>query len=216
MEPHHDSTRKTDTYKLMPTPVQEQTLETVWWRGRERDTAGLQERNEAYERCGVSVPFALQSAQVPAIKEVRPEYREIHAPVLPDVLHRLETAKAVAAVFRRVKAGARPGSPRFQGKDRENSFTYPQVGVHGGAVLEGEMLSVSKIGRIPMRLHRPLQGTPKTVTVSREADGWYVCISCAEVPTEPLPLTGNETGIDMGLKVFLITAAGEIVEHPRQ
>ena len=64
-------------------------------------------------------------------------------------------------------------------------------------------------------MHRPLLGTPKTVTIIREADGWYAAISCAEVPTQPLPLTGQETGIDVGLKVFLITAEGEAVENPR-
>ena len=66
-----------------------------------------------------------------------------------------------------------------------------------------------------MHWSRTVQGTIKTVTVSREADGWYVCCSCAEVPTHPLPLTGRETGIDVGLKVFLITADGELVENPR-
>jgi putative transposase len=60
-----------------------------------------------------------------------------------------------------------------------------------------------------------VQGTIKTVTLSREADGWYVCFSCAEVPTVPLPLTGQETGIDVGLKVFLVTADGQLVENPR-
>jgi putative transposase len=35
------------------------------------------------------------------------------------------------------------------------------------------------------------------------------------VPTAPLPRTGYETGVDVGLKVFLITAAGEVVDHPR-
>jgi putative transposase len=82
-------------------------------------------------------------------------------------------------------------------------------------VLDGGILSLSKIGRIPIRLHRPLQGISKTVTISREADGWYTCISCAEVPIQPLPLTGHETGIDVGLKVFLVTADGEMVENPR-
>jgi putative transposase len=77
------------------------------------------------------------------------------------------------------------------------------------------MLSLSKVGRIRLRRHRPLQGIPKTVAISREADGRYACISCAEVPIEPLPLTGQETGIDVGLKVFLITAAGEVVDNPR-
>jgi putative transposase len=117
------------------------------------------------------------------------------------------------AFFRRLKQGKQPGYPRFQGRNRYNSFTYPQYG--GGAALDGGLLNLSKIGRIRVQLHRPLAGTPKTVTISREADGWYACISCAEVPTQPLPLTGHETGIDVGLKVFLITAEGETIENPR-
>jgi putative transposase len=208
--------RKTFKYKLMPTPEQEQAMATVVCRCRELYNAGLQERKAAWEKCGVSVSFAMQSAQLPAIKQVRPEYRDLNAQVLQDVLHRLD--KAFAAFFRRVKAGARPGYPRFQGTDRYNSFTYPQMGAHGehgGAVLDGGMLILSKLGRIRLRLHRPLAGTAKTVTISHEADGWYACISCAEVPVEPLPATGHETGIDMGLKVFLITANGEVIANPR-
>jgi putative transposase len=60
-----------------------------------------------------------------------------------------------------------------------------------------------------------MAGTSKTVTVSKEADGWYASFSCAEVPAEPLPRTGNETGLDVGLPVFLISADGQIVETPR-
>ena len=82
-------------------------------------------------------------------------------------------------------------------------------------MLDGGVLSLSKIGRIPVRLHRPLAGMPKTVTISKEAAGWYVSFSCAEVPAEPLPLTRRETGIDVGLKVFLVTADGEYIENPR-
>jgi putative transposase len=82
-------------------------------------------------------------------------------------------------------------------------------------VLDGGVLSLSKIGRIAVRVHRPLEGAPKTVTLSREADGWYASICCAEVPILPLPPTGRETGIDVGLKVFLVTADGTAVENPR-
>ena len=211
MEEH--GVHKTFKYKLMPTPAQAQALEHVLWRCRELYNAGLHERKAAWEKCHVSVTFTRQSEQLPDIKEVRPEYRDINAQVLQDVLHRVD--KAFAAFFRRVRAGEKPGYPRFQGKNRYNSFTYPQLGVHGGAALDGRILSLAKIGRISLRLHRPLLGTPKTVTIIREADGWYACISCAEVPVQPLPLTGQQTGIDVGLKVFLVTAEGEIVENPR-
>ncbi len=109
----------------------------------------------------------------------------------------------------------RPAIPASRAGTAITASPYPQVGEHGGAILDGGILSLSKIGRIPMRLHRPLHGTPKTVTISKEADGWYASISCAEVPIEPMPLTGKETGIDVDLKVFLVTAGGEYVENPR-
>jgi putative transposase len=136
---------------------------------------------------------------------------EDHSQVLQDVLLRVD--RAYQAFFRRIQQGETPGYPRYQGANRYHAFTYPQYG--NGAMLDGGLLSLSKIGRISLQLHRPLEGVPKTVTVSKEADGWYMCFSCTEVPVRPLPPTGRETGIDMGLKMFLVTAEGELVENPR-
>ena len=48
------------------------------------------------------------------------------------------------------------------------------------SAFDGGLLGLPKIGRIPIWLHRPLEGDPKTVTVSKEADGWYTCFSRAE------------------------------------
>ena len=140
-----------------------------------------------------------------------PEYSTLHSHVLQDVLARLE--KTYHAFFRRVATGEQPGFPRFHGKDRYHSFTSKEYG--NGARLDNGALVLAKIGRIAVRWSRPIQGAIKTVTISKAADGWYVSFSCAEVPTEPLPLTGNETGIDVGLQVFLITADGQPVENPR-
>src|SRR5258707_14161456 len=165
MEHHTNTIRKTFKYRLTPTPDQEQALETVLWRCRELYNAGIEERKAAWQKCGVSMNFAMQSAQLPGIKAVCPEYRDINAQVLQDVLDRLD--KAFQAFFRRAKAGEWPGYPRFQGRDRYHSFTYPQVGVHGGARLANGCLVLAKIGRIRVRWHRPLAGTPKTVTVSK-------------------------------------------------
>jgi hypothetical protein len=125
MEQQSDSVRKTFKYKLLPTPEQERMLETVVWRCRELSNAGLEERKAAWERCGVSVTFAMQSAQLPAIKEVRQEYNDINAQVLQDVLHRLD--KAFAACFRRVTAGAHPRLSVLwlgAGPRRERGATY--------------------------------------------------------------------------------------------
>jgi putative transposase len=132
--------------------------------------------------------------------------------VLQDVLARLD--KTYQAFFRRLANGEKPGFPRFQGRNRWHSFMYKEFG--NGVSLDNGYLVLSKIGRINVHWSRPIEGTIKTVTISKEADGWYACFSCVDVPVETLPLSGEETGIDVGLKVFLVTAEGKARENPRQ
>jgi putative transposase len=207
-----ESVRKTYRYRLKPTPEQARVLDTVVLRCRTLYNVALEQRKTWWGHGqGTSATYYQQATELPDLKAACREYSEVHSQVLQDVLRRVD--KAYHAFFRRVANGETPGYPRFQGATRYHSFTYPQYG--HGAVLDGGMLNLSKIGRIPVRIHRPLAGTPKTVTISREADGWYVSFSCAEVPIEQLPLTGKETGIDVGLKVFLVTAEGEQVDNPR-
>jgi putative transposase len=203
--------RKTFKYKLKPTREQERAMAFVVRRCRELYNAALQERKEAWEKRGVSVTLAGQSAQLPEIKEVRPDYRDIHSQVLQDVLTRLD--RAFQAFFRCIREGNTRGYPRFQGVNRYHSFTYKQFG--NGATLDNGFLILSKIGRVAMRWSRPLEGTPKTVTISLEADGWYACISCADVPAQPVDLTGQATGIDVGLESFATLADGATVHNPR-
>jgi putative transposase len=216
-----ESLRKAYKYKLKPTPEQERQLEQTLWRCRMLYNTALEQRITAYRRCGVTLTCYQQQAELPEVKEAFPEYAAIHSQVLQDVLTRLD--KTYQTFFRRVtarKTGQTPravGFPRYQGRNRYHSFTYKQYGI--GARLDmshdNGFLVLSKIGRVAVRWSRPLEGAPKTVTIAREADGWYAIISCADVSAHPLPPTGQETGIDVGLKVFLITADGLMVENPR-
>jgi putative transposase len=202
---------KTYKEKLRPTPAQERTLEQVLWRCRTLYNTALEQRIFLWRQRGLSMSRYAQEAELKTLRAELPEYRALHSHVVQDVLARLE--KTYLAFFRRVANGEQPGFPRFHGKDRYHSFTYKEYG--NGARLDNSYVVLSKIGRIAVRWSRPIQGTIKTITISKEADGWYVCCSCAEVPAEPLPLTGKETGIDVGLKVFLITADGDPTPNPR-
>ena len=180
-------------------------------RCRELYNAALQERRDAWYKCHKTITCAHQSAQLPQIKAVRLEYQNVHSQVLQDVLTRLD--RAFVAFFRRVQAGEKPGYPRFQHGRRYHSFTFKQFG--NGATLENGDLVLVKIGQIPVRWSRPLEGSIKTVTITQEADGWYACFACVDVPLQPLLPTGQETGIDVGLKVFLVTAEGDVIANPR-
>jgi putative transposase len=56
--------------------------------------------------------------------------------------------------------------------------------------------------------------TPKTVTLSREADGRYVPVSCADAPIQPLPPTSQELGVDPGLEAFTTLSNGTRIFSP--
>jgi putative transposase len=204
------SVRKTYKEKLRPTPAQERQLEAVLWRCRTLYNAALEQRITAWQRCHISISRYEQEAELKDIRAEMPEYAAIHSHVVQDVLARLD--RTYQAFFRRVQRGEKAGFPRFKGSNRYRSFTYKEFG--NGARLDNGSLVLSKIGRIKVQWSRPVEGTPKTVTISREADGWYMSVSCAEVPAHPLPPTGRETGIDLGIEAFATLATGERIHSP--
>jgi putative transposase len=129
--------------------------------------------------------------------------KEIHAQVLQNVLKRVE--KSMQNFFR----GS--GYPRFQGRNRYNSFTYPQSGFK----IKGEKITLSKIGDIKIVLHREIEGKIKTCTIKRDIDQWYVSFSCEiDIPIEPVEIK-TITGIDMGLKSLVTFSNGEQINPPK-
>jgi putative transposase len=204
--------RKTCKYKLKPTPDQERTFQLVLSRCRALYNAALEQRKTWWERGqGKRATLYRQRAELPDLKAACPEYDKVNAQVLQDVMLRVD--RTFEAFFQRICEGGTPGYPRFQGQGRYTSFTFPLVGEHGGARLDNGLLILSKIGRVAVRWSRPLQGTPKTITIKQEADGWYACFSCADIPIQPLPSTGQEVGIDLGIEAFATRADGARIFH---
>src|SRR5437588_12529340 len=97
-------------------------------------------------------------------------------------------------------------------KVRFNSITFPSYG--DGCKLRDNRLYIQGVGVLKVKLHRPVGGPIKTVTLKRVGLRWYVVLVC-EVAVVPLPATGQAVGIDLGLEAFLMTDAGMPVEHPQ-
>ena len=207
---HKKIMHKTFKEKLRPTPAQERELERVLWRCRDLYNAALEQRITAYQRRRVSLSRYEQEAELKEIRAEFPAYEAIHSHILQDVLARLD--RTYQAFFRRVRRGEQAGFPRFKGRTRFHSFTFKEYG--NGAHLDNGYLVLSKIGGIAVHWSRPIEGTPKTVTISKEADGWYVAISCANVPVHPLPPTRQETGLDLGIVSFATLADGTRILTP--
>jgi putative transposase len=82
--------RKAYKYKLMPTPEQALALERVLWRCRTLYNTAVDQRKTAWERCHVSITYYQQKAELPDLKRACPEFAEVHAHVLQDVILRME------------------------------------------------------------------------------------------------------------------------------
>ena len=128
--------------------------------------------------------------------------KEVYGQVLQDVLKRVDRS------FKNFFNGF--GYPRFQGRNRYNSFTYPQSGF---SIKDGK-LNLSKIGAIKIILHRPIEGIIKTCTIKKDIDQWYVSFSC-EIE-EPIPVeVKTKTGIDVGLIDLITLSNGEQIKPPK-
>jgi putative transposase len=197
-------------YRLYPSRTQErllsQTLETCrrWY------NTCLDERKTAWETEKRSIGKYAQLRKVKGLKDTNPYAAPIHSHILQVVVQDLD--KAFNAFFRRVQAGETPGYPRFKSRDRFHGFGLKEYG--NGFKLDGRRLKVSGVGRIPVRWHRPIEGAVKTVRLLHKAGQWYAAFGC-EVGASPLPPTGDEVGIDVGVHHLAALSNGQAVENPQ-
>jgi putative transposase len=170
----------------------------------------LEERIFAWKMQRHSFTFFDQQYELPEIKKLYPEYNEINAQVLQNVIERLD--RAYGFFFRRVKRNEKAGFPRFKNNNRYNSFTLKRWGWK----LEGKYLSIRNIGRFKLRLSRPIEGKIKEVIIrNTSTNKWYVCFSCNNVPPKLLPKSDNVVGLDVGIKSFLTDSESNHINNPR-
>jgi putative transposase len=113
------------------------------------------------------------------------------------------------------------GFPRFKKPNRWHSIQLRQVKIDFALAEDGKHVSIPKKlgGSLKIKLHRSIEGTPKTAHLVLRADGhWYMLIVCE---TEPQPehaataCTHVPIGIDVGLKSFLTDSEGNTIDSPR-
>jgi len=110
------------------------------------------------------------------------------------------------------RKGRKAGHPRFRSrKDNRQSVRLTR----NGFAMHGDRVYIAKVGDVRIRWSRPLPSGPSSATVIREADGRYYVSFVVERDAEPLPATGRETGIDVGLDRLAVTSDGEIIANPR-
>jgi putative transposase len=76
-------------------------------------------------------------------------------------------------------------------------------------------LTLAKMGHLRIRWSRPFASEPSTVTITKDCAGRYFATLCLDETMAPLPKSGKEVGIDLGIESLATLSTGETVPNPK-
>lgn len=196
-------------FRLYPTSEQEQHMIRTLDLCRKLYNKAKEQRETAYNQDGKTITYAMQQKELPVLKKMCPEYKEVHSQVLQDCLRRLDDA------YQRFFRGE-SGYPHYKSSDRYLSFTYPQPKAVQKTFAKQGYVNLSKIGLVKMRAHRPFNRANVTqINVKRYANQWMCNISVKAPDMEAGQSAETAVGIDVGLSSFAALSDETKVENPR-
>jgi putative transposase len=204
---------RTYRYRLLPTAKQHSALERILESQRLLYNAALQERVEAWRKASVSITYYDQCKSLTLIRADDPEgYGAVPVSLSRGPLRRLEGA--FKGFFRRIKAGATPGFPRFKPISRYHSFGFAEF---SGIRFDGRRLRFEGMpGGLGIHLHRPLPANPQFLSCQfrRDAKGWSVSLDLRH-PINPIAHQGPAIGVDVGIEKLAALSDGTCLSNPR-
>ena len=215
--------RRKLSLRLYPTPKQEALL-TAWMDlHRELYNAALQERIDCYRKTGQTITYYDQQNVLPQIKVDRPDLVPLGSHALQETLRRLD--RAFQAFFRRVKNGETPGFPRFKGRSRFKSFSYPDPAGWSWVDFPSKSgrnarTSVLRFGGMTIRARgmcRFDRFEPNDLTIQRVGAHWEASMTLRVNPADAArERTGAQIrAFDQGINDRLVFDDGESFDNPR-
>lgn len=200
-------------FRLYPNNAQRQALDRIVEIHRQLYNAALQERRMAWQKRKMSLYYSDQANQLKELRKFDEDAAWLNYSSIQQTLRRLD--KAFRAFFRRVRAGEKPGYPRYKGKRWYKSVCY----VYGDGIrLKEGRLYVQNVGLVRLFQHRaiPDDAKNKMVVLKRDNLGnWYVIFQLELPDLEAEDIIGPDVGIDMGLLSFATLSSGEHIDNPR-
>jgi putative transposase len=178
---------------------------------RQLYNAALEERIDCYRKTGRTITYIDQCAGLTVCRRELPEMAAMPLKLQRGTLKRLD--RAFMGFFRRVKAGQKPGFPRFKGWGRFNTLEWAEL---KGITFDGKRIRSKVFGSIRVHMHRPMEGEIKAVRITRDGKGWYVCFACEVDAAEQVSFNPvRSIGIKVGFGDLATLSTGEKIPTAR-
>jgi putative transposase len=200
-------------YRIYPTRQQENLINQIFGCCRFVYNYYLNERQKAYLKDGTSMSYNDCASNLTILKksEEHSFLKDADSTALQSSLKSLDSA--FDGFFRRVKSGKKPGYPKFKSK-RSHKQSYTTKNNGSTIKIVDNKIQLPKVGKVKIKLSRPIDGKILSATVSRSASGkCYVSLCCRVEKMDHLPKTDAVVGLDVGIKDFAISSDHERFEN---
>jgi putative transposase len=104
-------------------------------------------------------------------------------------------------------------APRWKRKGKDTlGLTEPHPKVWR---MVGNTLHFPKLGNLRAVVHRRLEGKPKSCTIRRDGDQWFVSIVCELDLPDPAPRIEPVVALDRGITHLIADSDGNLIENPK-
>ena len=195
-------------YRIYPNEKQKEIIAKTFGCCRFVYNKYLAQRIEAYQTNKESLSYVKCAKAMSELKDKLRWLNEVDSTALQSSLKDLDNA--YKKFFRE-----HAGFPNFKSK-KTHRHSYRSKYANGNIKYLGGYIKLPKLGLVKTKNKLIPQGRIVNATVSQEPSGkYYVSLCCVDVEIQPLPITNNALGIDLGIKEFCITSNGEFVNNPK-
>ena len=195
-------------FRLYPTDEQRTLIEKTFGCARKVYNDFLETRKTEYKHNKTSLSYTDCTKRLPVYKQGFEYMSEVDSTALQNSLRNLDAA--YQNFFKK-----RAGYPKFKSK-KDSRKSYRSTYVNGNIQLFEKAIKLPKLGLVPCRVSRKIQGRIINATVEKRPSGnYYVAICCKDVNIPALPKTGKNVGIDVGISSFANTSDGVVIDNPQ-
>jgi putative transposase len=172
-------------------------------------------RKELYSTEQKTLNYQACSQQLTLLKKEIVWLKEVDKFALQNSLKNLETAyKNFFTDLNKAKHKQGVGFPKFK-KKYECKQSYKTNLTNGNIQLRENRLKLPKLGWVKFHKSQDITGKFVNVTITRTHSGKYIASILCETEIEKYPQVTQNIGLDLGIKSYLVTSQGEVVDNPK-